>query len=103
MKLTTYEWTIETMAGDQVDTDTRNRLDEFNADDVVAALKGGETDGPAMRLLLVRHDEVGTARAAVEDKRLPSHFSNDRNQQTAYIADKWHDELRLFRVSHLVS
>lgn len=100
MKLTTYEWTIETMAGDHVDTDTRNRLDEFNKDDVIAALKGGEDDGPPMRLLLVRHDEAGTVSAAVEDKRLPPHFSG---RQTPYIADKWHDELRLFRVTHLVA
>lgn len=102
MKLTTYEWVIETMAGDEVDKDARNRLDEFNKDDVIAALKGGESDGPAMRIMLVRNDEQGRSQAVVDDKRLPTHFSGAGGKIAAYVADKWHDELRMFRVTHLV-
>lgn len=114
MKLTTYEWDIETVTTPQegvadweeeiLDHDHRDRLAEFDPEDVKAALAGkvdAET-GHKLKLVLVRDSEQGRAWAYVEDKRLPSHFSDAGHRQTAYVADKWHDELRLFRVSHLV-
>lgn len=117
MKLTTYEWDIETVTvapaeplpadeeweEEVLDHDHRDRLAEFDPEDVKAALMGTLNDeGNRLKLVLVRDSEQGRAWAYVEDKRLPSHFADAYQRQTAFVADKWHDELRLFRVTHLV-
>lgn len=101
MATVTFEWVIETMAGDEVDTDARNSLDEFPPEDIKHCLN---EDGEApMRLVLKRYSEQdGEYTAAVEDKRLPLNFRKRGIGDATYVAQRFHDELGAWRAKHLV-
>ena len=78
--MTTYEWDIETVDGDEVlDHDHRDRLSEFGMEELIKAIN----EDDSLRLCLVRDNDDGRSWAYVIDGQMPAVFLDAYDREVA--------------------